>query len=121
MRAKGSISPGSLVILGFVFGIILIVSINLLADTVYKPPKIRTEKAWLSTKEYVGDQWNVTFLALDGNYYMVEDYAANGEATYYELKFSTNGTFEFFDDVIIEITQVTDLAKSEYLKPKKIK
>ena len=98
MRAKGSISPGSWIFLGFVLGVIVMLSISLFVNTVGQPPKIRTEKAWLYTKEYVGDQWNVTFLAFDGNYYTVEDYAANGEATYYELKFSTNETFEFFAD-----------------------
>lgn len=75
------------------------------------PNKIRYENAIVESREYIGDRWNVTFRALDGNTYVVEDYATNLGATIYKLKFATNDTKEYFDDVIIEITQVTDLTK----------
>lgn len=106
MRTKSS---GSLITVVSV--VCLIVAAYLLGVMVATPQKIRYEKAFVESREYVGDQWNVTFVALDGNRYLVEDFAVNEGATSYKLKFATNDTTEFFDDTIIEITQVTDLTK----------
>ena len=97
-----------------VFGFVY--SVNELRET----PSLRTVTAFEHSREYVDDHYNVTFIASDGNRYVVEDYAANFGATFYELKLLTNKTEEYVDAEIVEITQVTDLKKSEYLKPQKI-
>lgn len=102
------------VISGAVCGAILVASIFGLSYSIkaqYEVPAFRTVSAMVESREQVGDQWNVTFFALNHERYVIEDYATNLGDTIYKLKIFTNETEETYDDRVVEVTQITDLTK----------